>query len=44
MRGTMRERKLGVWELRVRSGRDPVTGEYLQISRTFRGGKRQAEA
>jgi integrase len=40
----MRERQPGVWELRVRSGRDPVTGRYAQISRTFRGGKRQAEA
>ena len=39
----MRERQPGVWELRVRSGRDPLTGEYLQISRTFRGGKRQAQ-
>jgi integrase len=40
----MRERQAGVWELRVRSGRDPLTGEYLQLSRTFRGGKRQAQA
>jgi len=40
----LRERSPGVWELRVRTGRDPVTGAYGQVSRTFRGPKRQAEA
>lgn len=38
----MRERKPGVWELRVYTGRDPVTKRPRQISRVFRGGKRDA--
>jgi len=38
----MRERQPGVWELRVRAGRDPLTGKHRQISRTFRGSGRQA--
>jgi len=32
-----------VWEVRVRSGRNPLTGRYAQISRSVRGGKRDAE-
>lgn len=40
----MRERSPGVWELRVYAGRDPVTGKPRQISRTFRGAKRAANA
>jgi hypothetical protein len=44
MRATLRERQPGAWELRVRTGREPLTGEYRQVSRTFRGGKRLAEA
>ena len=43
MSGALREREPGVWELRVRAGRDPLTGKYRQVSRTFRGGKRQAQ-
>lgn len=39
----MRERRPGVWELRVPAGRDPVTGRHRQVSRTFRGRKREAE-
>lgn len=39
---TMRERSPGVWELRVYTGRDPVSGNPRQVSRTFRGGKRAA--
>ncbi len=42
MAGTMRERQSGVWELRVRLGRDALTGKHRQISRTFRGTERQA--
>jgi len=42
MAGTMRERQPGVWELRVRAGRDPLTGKHRQISRTFRSSGRQA--
>ena len=44
MSGTMRERPpgSGTWELRAYVGRDPETGKPRQVSRTFRGGKRQA--
>jgi integrase len=38
----MRERSPGKWELRVYTGRDPVTGRPQQVSRTFHGGKRAA--
>ncbi len=44
MRGSLREKRKGVWELRVRTGRDPLTGVYSQTSRTFRGSKREAES
>jgi integrase len=30
------------WELRAFAGRDPVSGHPRQVSRTFRGGKREA--
>lgn len=43
MRGSKRETRPGVWELRVHVGRDPVTGRRRDVSRTFRGGKRDAE-
>jgi integrase len=43
MRGGLRERSPGVWEVRVERGRDPVTGRRLQKSRTVRGGKREAQ-
>ncbi|MDH4075667.1 MAG: site-specific integrase [Acidimicrobiia bacterium] len=39
----MRERSPGVWELIVQAGRDPVTGRYRQVSRTFRGSLREAK-
>lgn len=41
----MRERTegSGVWELRVYTGRDPATKRPRQVSRAFRGTKRQAE-
>jgi len=42
MRGHMRQRG-DVWELRVYVGRDPVTGRKKTLTRTFRGGKREAE-
>lgn len=42
MKGSIRERSKGVWELRVYTGRDPVTKRPRQISRTFKGGKRDA--
>jgi integrase len=43
MRGGLRERTPGVWEVRVEAGRDPVSGRRRQISKTVRGTKRQAE-
>jgi integrase len=33
-----------VWELRVRAGRDPLSGAYRQVSRTVHGKRRDAEA
>lgn len=41
-RGTMSERSPGVWRLRVYTGRDG-RGRPIQISKTFRGGKREAQ-
>ena len=43
MRGSMRQRSTGSWELRVFVGRDPLTGRRQYVSKTFRGGKREAE-
>jgi integrase len=43
VQGTKRKRGNGVWELRVYVGRDPVTGNPRQISRTFHGGSRAAD-
>jgi integrase len=43
VRGGLREKAPGVWEVRVEAGRDPVTGRRRQVSRTVRGGKRQAQ-
>lgn len=44
MSGTMRERPVNSkrWELRAYAGRDPETGNPRQVSRIFRGGKREA--
>jgi len=39
---TIREKKPGVWEVRVFTGRD-ARGKPTQISRTVRGGKRDAQ-
>ncbi len=39
---TVRERKPGVWEIRVFTGRD-ASGRPTQISRTVRGTKREAQ-
>lgn len=35
--GSLRERRPGVWEIRVAHGTDPVTGRTVQRSITFRG-------
>ena len=43
MRGSLRERSPGVWEVRVETGRDPVSGRRRQLSRSVRGTKREAE-
>lgn len=43
MRGSKRERRPGVWELRVEMPRDPLTGDRRSSSRTFRGGTRAAD-
>jgi integrase len=40
----MRERRPGVWEIRVAAGTDPVTGRTVQRSVTFRGGEADAWA
>ncbi len=42
VRGHMRQRG-DVWELRVYVGRDPVTGRKKTVTRSFHGGKREAE-
>lgn len=42
--GSIRQRRPGVWEVRVAAGTDPVTGRTLQRSVTFRGSAPDAEA
>jgi len=36
------ERDPDYWELRAYAGRDPITGRPRYVSRSFRGGKRDA--
>ena len=43
MRGGLREKTPGVWEVRFEAGRDPLTGRRRQVSRTVRGTKRDAQ-
>lgn len=43
MRGSKRKLRPGVWELRVSLGKDPATGKYRQISKTFHGPARAAD-
>lgn len=44
MSGTLRPgQKVGTWELRVSLGSDPLTGKYRQLSRTFKGSRRDAQ-
>lgn len=40
--GSLRERRPGVWELRVGAGRDPASGKYRQQHKTVHGTERQA--
>lgn len=44
MRGSKREKRPGIWELRVYAGKDPETGKDRYVSRTVRGGVRKAES
>jgi integrase len=44
MRGSKREVRKGVWELRVSLGKDPETGRYVTTSKTFHGGAGGADA
>jgi hypothetical protein len=43
LRGSKREIKRGVWELRVSLGKDPVTDKYKVRSKTFHGSARAAD-
>ena len=44
MRGSKRELRRGVWELRVSTGKNPVTGKYGLMSKTFHGTARDADS
>ena len=43
MRGSLRERQPGVWQVRVCAGRSPVDGQWRYVTKTVRGGKREAQ-
>lgn len=43
MAGSVREKRPGVWQVRVSVGRDPDTGKYRTIAREVHGGRRDAE-
>jgi integrase len=43
VKGGLREKAAGVWEVRVEAGRDPVTGRRRQVSRSVHGTKREAQ-
>ena len=43
MRGSLRSRRAGVWELIIQLPRDPITGRPRQLSRTVHGTKRDAQ-
>lgn len=43
VRGSKRQIRPGVWELRVWLGTDPVTGKAKQLSKTVHGGARAAD-
>ncbi len=40
--GSKRERRPGVWELKVSVGRDPVSGQPRSVTRTFKGTESKA--
>jgi hypothetical protein len=41
--GSKRKLREGVWELRIALGRDPASGKYRRLSKTFRGSAREAD-
>lgn len=41
--GSIREDAPGVWVLRYRAGKDPLTGRYVAKQETFRGSSKQAQ-
>lgn len=43
MAGSVREKRPGVWQVRVSLGRDPETGKYRTLAREVHGGRRDAE-
>jgi len=43
VRGSKREIKRGVWELRVSLGKDPITEKYKVLSKRFHGSARAAD-
>jgi integrase len=43
VQGSKRKLRTGVWELRVSLGKDPATGKYRQMSKTFHGAARAAD-
>jgi integrase len=43
VKGSMRETRPGVWQLRVGGGKDPDTGRYRTVTRTARGSRGTAE-
>ncbi|MGH9017829.1 MAG: site-specific integrase, partial [Acidimicrobiales bacterium] len=43
MQGSLRERKPGVWQIRVCAGRDPLTRRFRYVTKTVQGGKREAQ-
>src|SRR5687768_8884710 len=44
MKGSMRERGAGRWQLRAYEGVDDVTGKSRYRTRSFKGNKRQAQS
>jgi hypothetical protein len=44
VKGSMRERGAGRWQLRAYAGLDPITGKTLYRTRAFKGTKRQAQS
>jgi integrase len=43
VRGSKRELRKGVWELRLTLGKDPFTEKYRRVSKTFHGTAREAD-